>query len=105
LSSRFQRRAFFENFGLALALPIAWIYFNWNDSSMWTRISLFFVLVSLVSCSGLKERPGTGCSDYEPSCEFLGATKACAINSNGCQSCTCMPNPGTKLYEQQQRRP
>ena len=73
--------------------------------SMLGRIFLFFIFVLFTGCSGLRERPGANCSDYEPSCEFLGATKECSYNSNGCKSCTCVPNPGTKLYEQQQRNP
>ncbi len=76
---------------------IAYLVLGW--------FSVFFLYISLIGCSVFRERPGSNCSDYEPYCGFLGARKECTYNSSGCRSCTCIPNPGTNLFEQQQRNP
>jgi hypothetical protein len=61
---------------------------------------LLVVLIAPISCSTYKKDEVKGCMNYEPVCIFSSTKRECSINSDGCRSCSCVPqnaeppNPG-----------
>lgn len=62
-------------------------------------LGLVFLLVFSCSQTPLKTESRKSCQNYNPSCEMIGAEKQCSYNSDGCQTCNCVPKPGTHGYD------
>ncbi len=53
-------------------------------------LSWFALLVLTISCSTYKQNGK--CYDYKPvGCFFSGARLVCETNSEGCETCNCIP--------------
>ncbi len=54
------------------------------------KLRLLVVLLPAIGCSTYKQNGK--CYDYKPTgCLFMGARLVCEVNSEGCETCNCIP--------------
>ncbi|MFN7730165.1 MAG: hypothetical protein ACK5P7_13480 [Bdellovibrio sp.] len=65
-----------------------------NLKSLQVGLMKWFLLLFLIaptSCSTYKKDEVKGCMNYEPVCILSSTRRECSINSDGCRSCSCVP--------------